>query len=87
MRALEAEGSFPGAGFARGAVVGGERELRFVVVPAAEEVDGADVGGGAEGEGQLDGWGRHCCGLVMMVVVFFDDELLVRGMGRWFSLR
>ena len=51
MGALEAEGAFPGAGFAGGAVVGGEGELRFVVVPAAEEVHCADVGGGAEGEG------------------------------------
>lgn len=51
---LEAEGALPGAGLGRGLVLG-ERELAAVVVPGAEEVDGLDARGDAEGERKLDG--------------------------------
>ena len=54
-RGLEAEVALPGAGFGG---IFAERELARVVVPGAEEVDCLDVGGGAEGEGELDG--GHC---------------------------
>ena len=59
--ALELERALPRAGLGRVLVLG-ERQLPGVVVPGAEEVDGLDGGGGAEGEAELDG--GHGGGLV-----------------------
>lgn len=49
--ALEAEVALPAT---RLGCVLGKWELAIVVVPRAEQVDGLDVGGGAEGEVKLD---------------------------------
>ena len=71
--ALEAEGALPRTGLGVSVLELGERELVLVVVPGAEEVDGLDVGGGAQVEGELDGWAGHFerlgGGLLLLLVV------------------
>jgi hypothetical protein len=57
-RVLEAKGTLPRAGLGRGLVLG-EGELANVVVPRAQEVDGLDTGGEADGERLLNS--RHYC--------------------------
>lgn len=60
-RALEAESAFPAAGFVG---VFGQGQLAVVVVPRADQVDGLAVGGGTEGEVELD-----CCHFELGVLV------------------
>lgn len=57
-RVLEAKSALPGARLGR-RLVSGEWELAHVIVPGAEEVDGLDAGGDAEGKGKLNG-GHYC---------------------------
>lgn len=58
--ALEAESALPATSL--GCILG-QRELALVAVPGTEEVDGLAVGGGAEGEVELDSCHFDGCGL------------------------
>jgi len=49
---LESKGASPGSGLL-GRRVAGEGKLALVTVPGTDEVDGLDIGGGAESEGEL----------------------------------
>ena len=68
---LEPECALPGLG---GRLVLGKGELADVVVPRAEEMDGLDAGGDAEGEAELSG--RHF-ERIGVIKLFFETKRLV----------
>lgn len=59
MSTLEAEGSLPRAGLGGRILGGSQGKLGLVAIPRTDKVDSSDIGGGSEGEAQLNGWGRH----------------------------
>lgn len=63
---LEAERSLPRAGLG----LGGKGKLAGIVVPGAQKMDGLHIGGGAKGEIELDGSGRHDALLIVFCVFF-----------------
>jgi len=55
---LKAEGAFPGTWLGIRILAVGEWELRLVIIPRTEEMNGFDVGRSADSERQLDCRGR-----------------------------
>jgi hypothetical protein len=71
-RGLEPEGALPGLG---GRLVLGKGKLADVVVPRAEEMDGLDAGGDAEGEAELSG--RHFEDFEIIKLFLFEKILVL----------